>query len=443
MPWQQQVADLALEVDEGTGRFAYREVYVTIPRQSGKTTLVLPVATLRAQISQHLGGRQRMLYAAQTRTDARDKWEEDFVEDLKAAPKMRGRFRVSLASGREHVRYRDGSTFGPISTTEKAGHGKTLDLGLADELFAQVDDRIEQAWRPAMITRGQAQYWGLSTAGTDTSLYLLTKVKAGRRLVEAGADSGVAYIEYAAEPDADPADPAVWRSCMPALGFTVTEDAIRAEYVSLEAAGNLNLFRRAYLNQWVDRDAGEQVIPAQAWAACRDEDSELVGEPAFAIDITPASTWAAIVCAGWRADGLQHLELIDHRPGTDWFVARVAEVTRRWSSLPVAYDPAGPVASLASELEAAGVVLAPMSSRALVAGCEGLFRDVVAGSVRHIGQPALDAAVSAGRKRELGDGWAWRRKTSSGDISPLVAMTEARANLLEHPQITTANVYVV
>ena len=40
MPWQRQVADVALELLPD-GSFAYREVIVTVPRQQGKTTMVL------------------------------------------------------------------------------------------------------------------------------------------------------------------------------------------------------------------------------------------------------------------------------------------------------------------------------------------------------------------------------------------------------------------
>ena len=49
MAWQAQVADVALEVDEG-GRFCYQLVLVTVPRQSGKTTLFGAVLDHRALI---------------------------------------------------------------------------------------------------------------------------------------------------------------------------------------------------------------------------------------------------------------------------------------------------------------------------------------------------------------------------------------------------------
>jgi hypothetical protein len=45
-------------------------------------------------------------------------------------------------------------------------------------------------------------------------------------------------------------------------------------------------------------------------------------------------------------------------------------------------------------------------------------------TLRHLGEPSLDAAVSVAARRPLGDAWAWSRK-SGGDISPLVAATLA------------------
>ena len=44
--------------------------------------------------------------------------------------------------------------------------------------------------------------------------------------------------------DADPADPATWWACIPSLGYTVTEDAIRAEHDRLDR----DAFARSYLN---------------------------------------------------------------------------------------------------------------------------------------------------------------------------------------------------
>jgi hypothetical protein len=46
-------------------------------------------------------------------------------------------------------------------------------------------------------------------------------------------------------------------------------------------------------------------------------------------------------------------------------------------------------------------------------------------TLRHLGSSELTAAVKGAAKRPLGDAWAWSRKASSVDISPLVAVTLA------------------
>jgi hypothetical protein len=64
--------------------------------------------------------------------------------------------------------------------------------------------------------------------------------------------------------------------------------------------------------------------------------------------------------------------------------------------------------------------------REVVQAC-GRFFDAVMDSrtLRHGGDAALDAAVAGAIRRDLGDGWAWARKGTSVDISPLVACTLA------------------
>jgi hypothetical protein len=93
-----------------------------------------------------------------------------------------------------------------------------------------------------MITRPQPQLWITSTAGTPRSEWLRSKVDAGRAQPDGRA---VCFFEWSAPADADPEDPETWRACMLAVGWTVTERAVRAELDRLDRLE----FRRAYLNQ--------------------------------------------------------------------------------------------------------------------------------------------------------------------------------------------------
>src|SRR5690606_11148089 len=99
-----------------------------------------------------------------TRVEARGKWGEDYVVILESSA-LAKLFYVRKANGNEAIIFRNKSRWGITSNTEKAGHGSTLDLAMLDEAFSQVDDRMEQAFKPAMITRPQPQFWVVSTAG--------------------------------------------------------------------------------------------------------------------------------------------------------------------------------------------------------------------------------------------------------------------------------------
>jgi hypothetical protein len=419
MPWQAQVANVATELLPD-GRPAYREVRVTVPRQSGKTTLIL-VAELDRSLN--WGPMQRTLYAAQDRNNSRAKWEEQ-AEMLSATPARR-LFTVRRQSGLERWHFRQtGSTVGITASGEASGHGQTLDLGIIDEAFAQRDERLAQAFRPAMVTRPHAQMWVVSTMGTDESFFLHDRVDDGRARVESGETTGVCYFEWSAGDDDDPDDPETWWRCMPALGHTVTEDVIRADHDAMEPGE----FARGYLNRRAS--SGRPVIDPASWGACRDGRSQLGGLPCFSLDVTPDRGAASICVAGWTKDGRRHLEVIEHRPNTDWCVQRLVELERRWHPWPTVIDPASPAGALLVDLAAAGVQTDTVNAREYAQAC-GMFYDaVIDGSVRHLEQPILNMAVFGARKRPLGDAWAWARKTSV-DISPLVGVTLAHWGLVK------------
>lgn len=255
MPWQRAVLDVALEHEDG--RLAYRDVVVTVPRQSGKSTLILAVMVWRMLAAPG----QRVAYMAQTRLAARGKLFDTWWPMLRGSP-LAGLFSLTRATGAESLRAANGSILSILSADEAAGHGETLDLGVLDECWA-LDAAAEQAVRPALATRRNGQLWALSTAGTERSVFWRQKVDAGRTAASTGLD-GLAFFEWSADPEADPGDPAVWRACMPALGLTIDEATVTADLAAMDPGE----FKRAYLNLWPDEaDAGWAVIPRDVWKA--------------------------------------------------------------------------------------------------------------------------------------------------------------------------------
>jgi hypothetical protein len=288
-----------------------------------------------------------------------------------------------------------------------------------------------------MVTREAAQMWIVSTMGHEDSLFLHDRVDDGRARVEADERHGIAFFEWSAADDDDPDDPATWWRCMPALGHTVAEATIQADHDALPA----DEFARAYLNRRAL--SGSPVIDAEQWRRATDNASQLTGIPCFAVDVTPNRAFASIAVAGWRPDRRVHVEVVEHRPGTEWVTERIAELDRRWHPWPVVIDPASPAGSLLVDLAALGVRTETLSVRDYAAACAQLYDCIVVDSatvprLAHRDQPVLNIALGSARKRPVGDAWGWARKVG-GDISPLVAVTLARWGLVKagdgRPQI--------
>ena len=462
MPWQRYVADVAGEIDNETGMPVYRGVDITVPRQSGKTSLILPVGVRRALFRP----KQRIVYGAQTGVAAREKWEDEHLPMLDKAAPLKGKFRVRKAAGREAILYANGSIHSLLANTEKAGHGKTLDTAFLDEYFAQVDYRSDQAVGPAMITRPDAQKWRLSTAGTSASVPFNEMRKQGRKRLEAGERSTTAFFDWCALPGMPRDDFETWLSCMPALcpapvrgvcrcsrewRHTVTASAIQSELETY--ASELEEFDRAYLN--IGRDDGDlsrdpNVPTVEEWELLAAPDGPGgAGILALAVDMTPSRDHAAIVAVGDTDEGLPRVKVLDHGAGTEWILDRLLELADRLKPVCLVLDDKSAAGTLILPLERKGVVRMPQetddrdprkgpqrgqlwipTASQYGAAC-GTFTDAVRqGGLVHVGQEGLTAAIDGAKSRPLGDGlWGWGRKIASCDISPLVAATLGLAGL--------------
>jgi len=396
MPWQQYVADVIMEVDPDTGRLAYTEWRLTVPRQSGKSTLIMAKAMHRCTASGFFGDRQSVVYTAQTRKHARNKWEKDYAWQVQGSRTWGRLVDVRLGNGNEHMRFPNGSEWGIEAGTEKAGHGPTIDEAYIDEAFAQPDGRLEGAFSPSMITRPNKQLGIVSTAGwLDGSPYLLDKVRAGREVVELGMRERVAFFEWSADEDADPEDPATWWSCMPALGHTVTEEAVAGELVQRDRGD----FRRAYLNQWVSKDESDDALfDLAGWATLRDVPIERPKRIAMAIAGSPDREWFRIHLAGERSDGRFHVQVLAPRsPGPGWVVEELLRLKREHRPVDIVMDGNDPAASLLPDIDRTrGLKVTTLTSKD-VARAAGMFVDATRdGALSHGGGQLLDRSVADG-----------------------------------------------
>lgn len=454
LPWQREVADVALEVIPDPSapkgwRLAYDDLTLVVMRQQGKTEFLFPLMTHR---STGFGESQNIRYTAQNAYTARAFWEDIHVARLEASP-LRPLFRVRKQLNREAIMWTNGSRWSPVSPTGKtSGTGESLDLVVIDEAWARPDNTTELGMRPATITRPKRQIWrcsmvpGATRAKGVDSKYLRHAMRRGRAAVRSGINTGTCYIEFGAPAGADSADPATWWGCMPALGhINITEQTIRSDYDAMDLID----FEAEYLSWWpAENIPSWTTIKEPTWRGLRDDLSAAKGEIAIAADCSEDRTLGYIGVAGMRFDGDYHVEIVEpgHEiplgtTGVEWMFPRLMALIEKWNPLTVVVDPKGSANFLIPLLKRERVDLTTPNVNHIEGAC-GRFYDATGQEtiewdpesgeeppkrVRHIGQPELDRSVAGARKLSspTTGTFRWHRVASVANICPLYTVTLA------------------
>jgi hypothetical protein len=427
MPWQVRMWDTMYELDPDDGSLWYRERRVTVPRQSAKTTSTLAEHFHRIDRSEALGWGERpvILFTMQNASEARTKIVEDWMPIVESSSWALGLInKFNRSNGREGFSFLNGGRIRTYPPNLKGGHGGTIDEVDIDEAFSFVDNRAEQGARPAMITRPSPVISIKSTAGTELgSEYLLGKVKDGRKRVESGDDGHIYYLEYAIDPSRDDIDnPEHWHRWMPALGYTQTIKALLMEKEAMDA----DEFFRAFGNGW--SKTGKQIIDAASWAQAYREKTPRHGKVWMSVDASPGlhgeGRSASIAVSSYRGDDHIDSEIVAHGPGTAWVAERIGKLTREQKVQLVMVDLSGPIGTILPDIKLKCMAnIEEVDARTMANACGRYHQDVLDDVAHHRSQDMLNAAVEGAAKRDLEDGWAWKRRTSTTDISPLVAVT--------------------
>lgn len=427
MPWQQYVADVAGELNPD-GSYVYPVVIVTVPRQSGKTTLMRAFGTERALARPDCG----VFYTAQTGKDARERWQ-DLVKAIKASP-LQVFATVRNAAGSERVVFANGSMFRCFAPTAKSLHGYTPPLVMLDEAFAHdqlTGDDLMGAIGPAQITIRHRQLWIVSTMGTAASTFLHGWIDKGRNQLP-----GVALFDWGAADGVDVYDRATWPTFHPAMvSGLVTADAIAAEADKLSRSE----FERAYANR--QTRTASNLIPAEVWDALEGDLPRIpahigVRDLAFAYDVMDDRGSAALI-ATWLQGGQLQAKVVRSGPGVEWLpdVVKALHGTG-WRQFAAAED--GPAREVSDELARAGITVQRVKGQQLSDAWGFLLRRIAAGStqLRHDGSQAFAVSMANVATRPTQDGAAPSRRASAGDITPTVGLMVA-AYALEHPEYAT------
>ncbi len=422
MAWQKHVSDVALEYDPDTGLPAYKTVTVTIPRQNGKTQLILAVMVARSLM---WGSKQGIVYGAQNGKDARKKWKEDLLPQVEGSPLSYLIKRAYLSDGNTNLLWDNRSRISIVDNTPTAGHGLTLDLVMLDEAFAHKDDAPETAFVPTMSTRPFAQLWNVSSAGDQSSTYLRRKVDAGRAGVATGKIEGSAYFEWSVPEDEDPYDLPVLAGRFPAWNVTIDEKFIEWAQGELSEGS----YRRTIGNQWTETE--ERLIPAEWWAAASQHGVE--ADPStsvFAIDARADRSAAVVTVAD--VDG--NVELVEFRPDVSWLRGWFDEKPERRQRR-IVVDRNGPLDGIADDLERSGSQIVRLDSSGVRKSCGAFFDGLSDRKIRVRDNAQITEAVSHAANKTTADSWSWHREAPGGEILMALSMAYAVRPVSSEPLV--------
>ncbi|MFL6145564.1 MAG: hypothetical protein ACJ72N_27350 [Labedaea sp.] len=456
-PWQEWLWLHAGELLPD-GRPRFRIVLVIVARQNGKTETPVILSTywqFVEKVPLILGTSSKLDYAKESWTKA-----VKLVEETPQLTKHRPARWTRDANGEQESwtlpSAKHGSRYKIAAANKDAGRSLTVKRLIMDELRQHEDYIAWDAAEPTTRAVRDAQIWCLSNAGTDKSIVLNDLRGAALEYIKTGeGDPRLGLFEWSAPEGSDPEDIDALLQANPNAGYRIDlEDLLATARRSKRLGGKaLAGFMTESMCLTVPKASEEpSAVDLERWAQLRDPASQAGPDVTLVVDVAPGRRSASIGVFSLRGDGRGHVEVVAHRPGTQWVIPALVNLCALHDPVAVAIDSKS---ALEGPLKAVGIeppenpeepargdlfILGPSD----VATAWGEFVDAIspeADAIRHIGQLPLEAAVSSSRTRELGDAEALARRKSAGDITPLVSVVHARyvffqrAAILQAPEI--------
>lgn len=411
--WQAWLVEQIL-AERTDGSLAASTAIVLVSRQNGKN-VVLAVVELYGLCIAEL---RRQVHSAHRGDTAAEhmKFIRDVIRDNPALDADQGGYlKVYESNGKERIVNLD--TMGELSFNTRSAstkRGASPQRIVLDEAMILTESSLR-----AMVPSLAAQSMRVETAPQIivTSSAPVAESEVLHRLraaALAGTNARTLLADWGCPIGTDPDDRDAWYASNPGLGLRISEEWVADERSTmLDEEGFL--IERLGIVFPPPASGGLRVISDDAWMANVTTDAP--GDPvAFGVDVSPDRSSAAIGVAD--ASGM--VGVIDFRPGkgVGWLSDRVVELRSKVPSASWVVD---------GRSAANGLVVdaAVLGAREMAQACGGLYDAVLEHRVKYQRQSALEAAVAGAATRPLGDAWAWDRRKSSDDITPLVAVTLA------------------
>lgn len=462
MPWQKWLFIHSLELEPGSytyddsPRLRFDTVVVEVARQNGKSYWLSTRALWRMFMWDNPSGDPPMVLGTAHKETAAQEIKDLAAQAVMRSPGLQDQYLHNYTSnGNNYMLLRNGARYRVEAASDDGGRGLTVTDLLFDELRQQ---RSWDAW--AALTNAtnavpNSQTIAVTNAGEAKSVVLASlraqaigEMEAyDAHVAEHGSPEGyegtsLALFEYSAPDDCGIWDRAGWAQSNPSLNHPgpggqplVTEKMLagKARMVGNPGEGMPEgKYRTEVLCQWV-KAVKDPTFPPEAIGRCIDNMSEIDPDsPIFlAVDTSHDRRMTHLAVAGWREDGLPHVEVILERAGTEWVAKTLAAAPGDPGAL--AFTPDGvvfqgkgaPASSLIDYVEDEGVTVTRCEGPALPSSVAQFSDRVMNGSVRFRDDSSLMVALEETERKALGETWVWNRKDSPVDAAPLCAVTMA------------------
>ncbi|MGO1319921.1 MAG: terminase large subunit domain-containing protein [Galactobacter sp.] len=395
--WQEEVLEAALGTRRD-GLWAASQVGLSAPRQNGKSQLM--VARL---IAGALFFKERKIIVSAHQQDTARETFGKFMEIYDESPALRKRIRpngIMSALNREAITFTNGCKVQFKARAGAGGRGFSSDCLLLDE--AQIlSPRVWASINSTMSARANPQVWMFGTPPTpDDDGEVFGNVRAAAL---GGKTADLAYLEWSASPDDDPADERTRWKANPAWSTRINHRVVQDEY----ATYSRDTFARERLGIWDDVTKTGHPFTNPAW-------DRLTGPVptdfirTYGVKFTPDGSGVALAAVLNPRDGgpmfLQPIRQENLGAGTQWLVDYLVE--HHQDAAQIVVDGKSGVGYLVAALREAGIrnkrlVIVPTLDQ-VVAGSAMLEQRYLSGEIRHGGSQAFTEQVLGAKKRKIG-----------------------------------------
>lgn len=423
MPWQRRVVDGLTELTD-EGLYRYSRALITVPRQSGKTTLLGPVQMHRIMTRRNITA----FYTAQDGAVAHKRML-DLIQ-LAQDSALSSLFVPRYASGSSGLTTPNGSKLRTFARPSNL-HSETPHLVTLDEIWALDDAKggeMMGAISPGQSTlEGESQVIMISTRGTHESTFMNKLIDLGRK----GAP-GMFYAEWSLEDGLDPYEPQNFWTFHPALGNTVNLSFLASEAAKALDPNDVTLSPGEYIRGYTNRltETLDPLIPAEEWAALGGNQVPLGRSAPRRRDIAITyevgiNNECGAFIGSWRnEDGDPCVRVIHRAPGTVWMHDYAVKLYKEWKPAAFGADGGGPNKGLTAKLRRTlgDEVVATLGGSEYGTACHDFMTYATEHkNLKHDGSDGLARDVQHAVMRSINGVTSFNRERSTGPIPSLIA----------------------